>query len=150
MAYKDTIHIMGRQEPAVNIRYVIGPSADNGPADIKLVQTLFRYLSHLGKTPTKRYTGLRLSELPAVNGRLDEKTKKAIWSFQMTNSRFLQNIDGYIHPASYQNRKLSGRPKFMTITLMHLLAQEVTLHNPEPSYIDGLIKITPELGAWLA
>lgn len=149
MAYKDTININGHDEPAVNIRWVVGPRASNGPADVMLVQTLFHYLSYEGSTPTRKHTGLDRSQLPAMDGRFGAKTSHAVTEFQRKNARFLQNVDGLVHPADYKGRRLSEQPRFLTITLMHLLAQECALFSNEPNYINGLIKLNPVLKPWL-
>ena len=150
MAYKQIININGTNEPAVNIRWNVGPGAPNGPADVMLIQTFINYLSFYGKTPTSKHTGLGPGELPAMDGKFGPKTARAVLQFQRQNARFLQNVDGIVHPASYNGRNLSGRPRYMTITLMHLFGQERALMENQPSYIDGLIRLNPALKGWLA
>ncbi len=150
MAYKDTIKVGTIIEPAVNIRYVVGPGADNGPADVMLIQTLFHYVAYSGQYAA-RYLGLQLNELPAITGKCRYKTQQAILKFQMRNAKQLLNVDGRIHPASYGGRTITaGKDKrFMSITLLHFFATEVQVWHPEPTYIQGLIRLAPDLRSWL-
>jgi len=149
-ALKEMITIGTTREAAVNVTYKVGAGGDNGPADVMLIQTMFRFLAD-AKGITRLRSGLAPSDLPAITGTCDLKTKRAILKFQEHNARKLLSVDGAIHPASYTGRVIKpGEPRVMTITLMHFLAAESQLYYPERSYIDILIKLEPRLRPWLS
>lgn len=149
MAYKDTIKVENLVEPAVNIRFKVGPAADNGPADVMLIQALFHYIAYKGHSV--RYLGLQPNELPAISGKFRFKTQHAILRFQMRNAKQLLGVDGFIHPASYLGRTIkAGMDKrYMTMTLLHFYATEMQAFHPDPTYIHGLIRLAPDLRSWL-
>jgi len=142
----ETITVGKWKEPGVNLHFTVGAGGDNGMADVMLVQTMMRYI---GAMQGKRY-GISLSELPKITGICDAKTQRAIWKFQIRNARHLRNPDGLIHPASYTGRSITpGEKKVMTITLMHFYAAEAAVFSNEPNYVQGLIKVEPQLAPWL-
>ncbi|MGQ0541160.1 MAG: hypothetical protein ACT4O9_04820, partial [Blastocatellia bacterium] len=121
---------------------------DNGNADVMLIQTFFHYLR--SQTPGYRgLNGLRNREIPEITTICDTKTKRAIFKFQQFHARHLLSIDGLIHPAKYKGRVLKNTKRFMTITLLHLLAEEINQLNNGSHYIDRLIEIEPRLRQWL-
>lgn len=150
MPAKEIITLGGFREPAVKITFTVGAGGDNGPADVMLIQTLFHYISNINGMPMKNI-GFPLTEIPEITGRCDAKTKKAILSFQRKNAGKLLNIDGLIHPAAYQGRNIrAGEPRVMTMTLLHYYATDMAVHRSESNYIDGLIKMVPQLRPWLS
>ena len=150
MPMKDTITMGTLRERAVNINFKVGTGGDNGPADVMLVQTMIHYLAFLGNKPMHN-VGLQRSELPPISGVCEHKTKQAIFKFQRRNAGKLLAVDGLIEPALYDGRTIRpGEPRVMTMTLFHFLATEMAIFRPEAHYIDGLIKITPQLKPWLS
>jgi hypothetical protein len=150
MAKKDTITFGTVAEPAVNVHFSVGSKGDNGPADVMLIQTMFRYLAHIKGIPTQ-YLGLRLKDLPEITGYCDDKTKQAILKFQIKNAKHLLKIDGLIHPASYEDRNIkAGEPRLMSITLLHFYAKEMQAWHPEQTYIEDLANMVPQLQPWLS
>lgn len=134
MGKKDTIHMVGgTSETAVNIHFPVGPGVENGPADVKTIQTLFRFLANHSKHSSITYFDLRPDQLPSVSGRCGYRTQRAILNFQRKHARRLQRVDGLIHPASYEGRTLKGgtEKRWMTITLLHFFAVEVVRRRAE-------------------
>lgn len=150
MAKKEIITIGTARGPGVNVHFSVGPSGDNGRADVMLVQALLRYISNIGGK-AMYFLGFPLNELPDITGICDSKTQRAIQRFQQKNAGKLLSVDGHIHPADYDGRRIRPlEPRVMTITLLHYYSSDVALHKPEPTYIDGLIGMVPELRPWLA
>jgi len=150
MPKKDTITYGTVKESAVNLHFKVGAGGDNGIADVMLIQTLFRYIGKIGQKAMYNI-GLQLHELPAIDGICGRVTKNAILKFQRKNASKVLAVDGLIEPASYEGRTIrAGEPRVMTMTLLHFLALEMQAYHPEPSYIDTLIKMTPQLRPWLS
>ncbi|MGD9562392.1 MAG: peptidoglycan-binding protein [Pyrinomonadaceae bacterium] len=159
MAHKELISFRSGQFWGVNTTYKIGPHADNGPADVMLVQTLFRYLSYASEN-TKSDLGYTEGDLPQATGKFDGKTAAIISKFQRKNAAKLLSADGSIHPASYSGRvirsvhwdPLLARPRqqVMTITLLHIYAwYAASIFDTTGNYVSKLAMITPELRSWL-
>jgi hypothetical protein len=150
MAKKDTITMGSLREPAANIHFSVGTGGDNGAADVMLIQTMFHYISHIKGSPMKNI-GFPLNQIPEITGVCDFKTKQAIFRFQQKNAHKLLRVDGLIEPALYEGRNIKpGGPRYMTMTLLHFYATEMSLFHPEPNYIDGLVKMVPNLRTWLS
>lgn len=153
MAKKDTItYRTGAgtdRQPCVNVHFRVGIGGDNSAADVMLIQTLFHYFGHYEGRPHPKL-GFPLREMPAITGDCDLKTNMAILNFQRANRHSLHSVDGLIHPASYEGRNIkTGERRVMTITLLHFFANEMSINHPEPHYIDGLVKMVPDLRPWL-
>ncbi len=153
MAKKDTMTLGGLRSTAVNLHFPVGAikdNAGNGQADVMLVQTMFHYIARTKDGTAMRNSGLGPGQLPRVDGICGAKTKQAILMFQRTNANRLLRVDGIVEPAKYDGRDIKPGQRYMTLTWMHHLAETMALHNSDPSYIDGLISITPQLRSWLS
>lgn len=157
MPQKEIINFSKVKSYGVNTNFIVGPGGANGPADVMLVQALFRYIANLSMQSIKMQSGLAGIDLSAVDGVCGAKTNLAILQFQRANAQKLIKVDGRIHPASYEGRVMtsdmtdyiyqSKAKPIMTITLLHLYA-----FYAEPTrddYISGLVAIAPELKTWL-
>ncbi len=135
-----------QSETCTNITFSVGLCADNGPADVMLVQTLFNYI---GKS-NPRKLGFSMSSMPAIDGRVGPVTRNAIFSFQRAHQSRLLSVDGVIHPAKYEGRVIKNMGgRMMTITLLDRFAHEEGVMTSDPDYIRGLINLAPQLAPWL-
>jgi hypothetical protein len=129
----------------VNISDVVGVGEANERNDVMLIQALFKLV---GYSPyyAKLYFGMDKAELPEPTGDLDDKTVKAIWSFQKKTARRLLNIDGKIHPANYKDRVIK-KPweRVMAITFLNMNAIDGALMEHNTDLISALKKIAPSL-----
>jgi hypothetical protein len=143
----------------VNTHFKIGAHFDNPPADVMMIQTLFRYLSFAGGY-IKGELGYGDGDLPEVNGKFDTRTQSVLRKFQQKNRAKLITTDGTIHPASYEGRTLKmphwqplmNHPvvPVMTITLLHIYAWYTEyVFNRTANYVGHLVAMTPELKSWL-
>ena len=154
MAFKDTLTYRGgsatASRPCVNVRFKVGIGGDNGQADVMLIQTMFHYFGHYKGKANPRI-GFPLGQIPAITGICDDKTKRAILSFQRANRQSLLKIDGLIEPADYSGRVINYgvSKRVMTITLLDQFVYEEALMRGEPDHIAALIKVLPQLRAWL-
>jgi hypothetical protein len=153
MAKKDKLNLQGSFFDTVNLHYSVGRSADNKPDDVMLIQALFQWI---GFTPATAFgqLGMSIAQLPKITGVCDGVTQRAIVAFQRKNARNLLNIDGVIHPASYENRRLN-RPagsRVMAITLLgdFALDAEVGRDFKGGDFIKGLVSLEPRLKQALA
>lgn len=137
-----------REVYGANLTFSVGNGGDNGAADVMLIQSFFHYLRSpiLGR---KGLNGLKNSEIPQISTICDTKTKRAIFKFQQHHAQSLLSVDGLVHPAKYVGRTLKLPGRFMTITLMHILADELNFIRNGSHYIDRLIEIEPRLRQWL-
>lgn len=159
MPQTELIKFRSGQFWAVNTNFRIGPNAENGEADLMLIQTLFRYLSY-SSTNTKGDLGFGDADVPAVTGKFDARTQAVIRRFQQKNAAKLLSADGFVDPASYQGRQIavthweSLLPKpvqpVMTITLLHVYAwYAASRFDGIGNYIGSLAQMTPQLRSWL-
>ena len=149
MPFKDTITIGGRTSSAVNLHFSVGVGGGNGAADVMLVQTMFHYLAHV-YGQAMPYNGFSWNFLPDINGRCDDKTLRAIRSFQEAHANRLLRVDGLVEPAQYAGRQIASKnERVLTITLMHFLASEMHWQQQGGHYISGLVKTNPALWNWL-
>lgn len=126
-----------------NISTVVGEGLKNDRNDVLLIQTLFRLIGS-GEVFSRAFFGLEPHELPAVNGICDKDTIKAIWKFQRHRRHRLLNVDGKIHPGSFQNRVLTGGPEArqMMITLLNMNAAQIGDHT---DLISVIRRTTPSI-----
>jgi hypothetical protein len=153
MAKKETMTLGGLKSAAVNLTFPVGAiknNSGNGQADVMLVQTMFHYLARMKGGPAMKNVGFPPSQLPRIDGVCGSNTKQAIVNFQRYNANRLLRVDGVIEPAKYDGRNIKPGQRYMTLTWMHHLAEEIAIFNSDASYIDGLIQITPQLRSWLS
>lgn len=149
MPKRQTIHIGGVKDSAVNIDFKVGAGGDNGIADVMLIQALFHLISSY--SPKTFFLGFPIRERPAITGICDWKTNQAILKFQRQNAKRLLAVDGLVHPAAYDGRTIKGgETRVMAMTLLHYYASDAAVFRNEPHYIDSLIKIAPQLRQWLS
>lgn len=151
MSMKDTMTMAGGKSTAVNVNFAVGAVSDhvgNGQMDVMLVQTIFHYLARYkdGK-PVKKH-GISPGQLPKIDGKCGPVTKQAILSFQRAHAKRLLRVDGIVEPAKYDGRNITPGQRYLTITWMHHMLEEMALFNNE-SYFDGLLRITPKLRSWM-
>jgi hypothetical protein len=149
MAKKDKINVRGSLFDTVNLNYRVGRGAENRPDDVMLVQALFRWIAY-NPGAAKGQLGVSMSELPQITGTCDAVTQKVILAFQWKNSGKLLNVDGVIHPASYENRRLNypagGSTRLMAITLLCDLALDAgPARQYAGTFIQGLVELEPRL-----
>jgi len=151
MAKKDVMTFHAGQQiinrTCVNVHFSVGGAHTdgNGPADIMLVQALFNYI---GKS-NPRVLGFSRQSIPAIDGKIGDQTRNAILSFQRRHSHKLLSVDGIVHPANYENRRIKMEGRLMTITLLDQFASTEGLMNNEPDHIAGIVKLEPRLAPWL-
>lgn len=133
----------------LNLHWSVGLNGDNGPADVMLVQALFRYIAH-DRHSAGKYFGLPLNRIPQISTKMDSATKMAILAFQRTNSKRVLKIDGTIEPAKYEGRVIKNtKGRVMTITLLEMFAKLRAFDNSDMDHINGVIKLEPRLAPWL-
>lgn len=132
---------------AANLDFRVGEHGENRQADVMLIQSLFQYIGAKGNAARRCVEGIRL---PSVDGICGAITKRAIRQFQHKHSHRLLRVDGVIHPASYNGRKIAdlGSP-VMTIMLLHFFASDASLFLSDADYFSGLIRIEPRLSPFL-
>jgi hypothetical protein len=81
-------------------------------------------------------------EVPDFNGRMDGVTLAAIRTFQRRWAHNLIRSDGVIHPAQYRFRNITASPRgpLMTITMLHLLAQDAARQFNETDYTELVLQ----------
>jgi len=127
-----------------NISEVVGEGLTNDRNDVLLIQTLFRLIGGIHEVFSRAFFGLEPHEMPAISGICDKNTIKAIWKFQRHRRHRLLNVDGVIHPGSFQNRVLTGGPEArqMMITLLNMNAAQIGDHL---NLISVIRRITPSI-----
>jgi hypothetical protein len=137
----------------VNVHYRVGRGGENRPDDVMLIQALFRLIAS-DPVITSRQLGIPVAQIPEVTGSCDARTQNCIWAFQWKNCHQLLNVDGVIHPASYENRRLSGAKgvRLMAITLLTGFAYDAVLMRNlgDSSVATGLVEFEPRLKSALA
>jgi hypothetical protein len=132
---------------AVNLDFRVGHGGENCQPDVMLVQSLLRYIG-LERGSARRYLGN--IEIPNTDGICGPKTRRAIEQFQRKHSHRLMGVDGVIYPAKYNGQDTWDPTKpTMTITLLHSFAWDAALSQRDMNYIEGLMRITPRLRAFL-
>jgi len=148
MARRDVMNIsrFGTPMEGINLDFRVGLNAENRIGDVLAVQTLFRYIG-LDAEFKKRFLGDMT--IPKSDGICGSITLRAIRHFQRKNAGKLIRVDGVIHPASYKGRMVDYQKPLMTITLLHLFAWEAMGFQPDVDYVDGLIRIQPNVAHYL-
>ena len=147
MAQIDKADLKVLKEHHANVSETIGVGEKNEKNDVLLIQVLFKLVG-FSDHYAKKYFGLTVKDLPELNGKLDEKTIRAIWSFQRKMSHQLQNVDGKIHPASYSDRVLKKAyqgGRVMVITLLNMLAPDGALMYYNTDVVSAIKVIAPQL-----
>lgn len=152
MAKKDKLNLRGSFFTTINLHYAVGRNAENRPDDVMLIQALFQWI---GFTPVtaRSVLGVSIAELPKITGICDVITQRAIDAFQRKNAGKLLNVDGVIHPASYENRRLNRTvgSRLMAITLLGDLALDAGIGREfMGDFVQGLVSLEPRLKAALA
>ena len=151
MASVEKINFDGRTGLGVNISSIVGAGGINDRDDVLVIQGLFNFIAK-GLNPAS--VGLvGLYKIPDVTGDMDGETYSAIGEFQIRNAYRLLSAksDGRIHPAKYQNTRLSSNSKrFMSITLLHIMAMDVAVMNGNLDYLGGMSSLNAELGGVIA
>jgi hypothetical protein len=135
--------VYGKHQYA-NISTEVGQGLANERNDVLLIQTLFWLIGGAGKVFSRAFFGYDPIYLPAISGTCDGDTLNTIWSFQRHRRYRLLNVDGKIHPASYQNRVLKSGPEArqMSITLLNMNAAQIISTN---DIISAIKRMTPEI-----
>jgi hypothetical protein len=147
MPRRDLITLDGDTKYGLNVFDTVGVRGANRPGDVMTIQAMFRYLGELW---TKDGTGtmpFMYSLLIDPDGIIGHKTINAILAYQRTYVHKVLGVDGTIHPAKYENRKMSTRKPLMTITRMHddlLNAQERGL-----DYTREIARRFPNVAFWI-
>lgn len=149
MPRRDLISINQNTHYGLNVFDTVGSGATNNPGDVMIIQAMFRYLYELWAR--KEYSALavlRKHLLLEPNGLIGSKTINAIFNFQRFYSWKLISADGKIHPAKYENRKIStgNGKRLMTITLLHL---ELWMAEPGLDYTVEIGRRFPNVAFWI-
>jgi hypothetical protein len=148
MAKIDMANIPPMQVEHANISDAVGNGEKNEKNDVLLIQALFKLVGYNDRH-ARKFFGLAVKDLPEATGSFDEKTRRAIWAFQYQSAHRLLNVDGKIHPASYQNRVIKNAFKagtrLMIITLLNIEAPEGAVINHSDAVIPAIKKIAPSI-----
>lgn len=149
MPRRDFICINGIKNYGLNVFDTVGIGGQNNPGDLMIVQAMFRYLYELWHRPEYLpLASLKKYFLLEPNGLIGSKTIDAILKFQRFYSWKLISVDGKIHPAKYENRKISTRngKRLMTITLLHY---ELWMAEPGLDYTVEIKRKFPNVAFWI-
>ena len=133
--------MQGEGSMGFNLSKPVGDAQFNQRGDVFLVQALLRFLVdafHGG-----HMTGMTSArEVPDFNGRMDAVTLAGIRTFQRRWAHNLISSDGVIHPAQYRFRNITTDPRgpLMTITMLHLLAQDAARRFNETDYTELMFR----------
>jgi len=113
--------------------------------DVILIQAMFRFIAE-GFEETSNLGLASPDDLPELSGFADSKTINAIRSFQTRWVNLLLRTDGLIHPANYfRNLQVSGSKPRMSITMIHLLAENAAALMNEVDYTQVMPQLFPIL-----
>jgi hypothetical protein len=141
MPIREQIMMQGEISMGFNLSKPVGDKQFNLRDDVFMVQALLRFIVeafHGG-----RMTGMTSAgEVPDFNGRMDAVTLAAIRTFQRRWAHNLIRSDGVIHPAQYRFRNITASPRgpLMTITMLHLLAQDAARRFNETDYTELVLQ----------
>lgn len=142
-----SINLNGERVLTVNVSGIVGFAGANHRDDVLLIQGLFQYIA-AGLYPGALGLGGEY-KIPEITGTMDADTYSAISEFQIKNagSLLMSRFDGRIHPASYENRRLTtgGNKRYMSITLLHIMASDAAVMQSHHDYTQGLAALSPEL-----
>lgn len=134
-------------EKHANISDIVGIGGKNEKSDVMLIQVLFKLIGYSDFYAGK-FFGLAAKDLPEPTGDLDEKTIRAIWSFQRKMSYRLLSLDGKIHPANYKDRVLKKAfrgGRLMAITLLNMEAIDRTIALKSSDVPEAVKKLAPAI-----
>ena len=149
MAKREMIQVDGNEEWGLNVSETVGIGGRNKRGDVMLIQAMFRYIVKSGRESLVGVSSI--DELPQVDGNYDGRLGHLILNYQRNNRERLLNIDGVIHPASYQNREIKDKGIYplMTMTLLHwhtFITANVALGA---DYTTAFLNEFPSLRAWV-
>ncbi|MEO6589996.1 MAG: hypothetical protein ABIP06_11905 [Pyrinomonadaceae bacterium] len=141
------INLNGERQLTLNLSGIVGHAGANRKDDVMLIQGFFNYIAK-GLYPGA--VGLDGSyKIPQITGEMDGDTYSAIGEFQIRNAGqlLMSRFDGRIHPANYANRQLNtgGGKRYMSITLLHIMASDAAMMQSDYDYVQGLTKLNSEL-----
>ncbi len=141
------INLNGERQLTLNLSGIVGFGGANRKDDVMLIQGFFNYIAR-GLYPGAVGLGGDY-KIPEITGEMDGDTYSAIGEFQIRNAaRLLMNrFDGRIHPANYADRQLhtGGNKRYMSITLLHIMATDAAVMQSDFDYTSGLAKLNSEL-----
>ena len=146
MPRRDLITLDGETKYGLNVFDTVGARGANRHGDVMTIQAMFRYLGELW---TKDGTGtlpFMHDLLVEPNGMIGRKTIDAILAYQRTYGHKVLSIDGTIHPAKYENRKMSSRKPLMTITRMH---DDLLNAHGAGDYTKEIARRFPNVAFWI-
>lgn len=145
MAQFEPINFDGVTEMGINIRKIVGWAGADLEEDVMLLQTVFEYIS-IGVGP--HVFGMEQPFKAEVRGYMDHDTLYALGEFQVKNAgRLLTDTFRRMHPASYKGRVIRNHmtSKLMTITYLHILAQQAGMMQGSLDYTQDLLELEPRL-----
>lgn len=141
------LYLNGHRELTLNISGIVGFGGVNHKDDVLLIQGFFNYIAK-GLYPGALGLGGNY-KVPGITGEMDADTYSAIGEFQIKNARnlLMNRFDGRIHPANYGNRQLhtGGNKRYMSITLLHIMATDAAVMQSDYDYMQGLAKLNSDL-----
>ena len=149
MPKRELIKIDDLEMSGFNVSETVGIGGKNEEGDVMLIQAIFYFLGAHDQLST--FDVKSLSELTGVDGQYTNRLGQFILSYQKTKDYLLLSVDGLIHPASYEDRKIlfgegGGDNRLMTITSLHL---EMALATFNEDYTTDFLRFFPGLGVWI-
>lgn len=145
------INLNGEKQLTLNLSGIVGNAGANRKDDVMLIQGLFNYIAK-GLYPGAVGLGGDY-KIPEITGEMDADTYSAIGEFQIRNAArlLMKQFDGRIHPANYANRQLhsGGNKRYMSITLLHIMASDAAVMQSDYDYIQGLANLNPGLATYI-
>ena len=147
MPRRDLISLDGNENYGLNVFDTVGLGGANRPGDVMVVQAMFRFLHDVHIEQEYPYPSMEGKDIEP-NGIVGNRTIQAITNYQRRNSTWVLSTDGVVHPAKYENRKItSGLGKrVMTITYLHL---EVWLADNTLDYTREIARRFPNVAFWI-
>lgn len=139
MAKYDAVRIKGKLWLALSNDQSVGVGGVNETGDVMLIQAMLRYISP--------FDFVRAGNIiPELTGDFNTATGDAIKNFQQEYSVRLLQIDGVIHPPSYEGRDLKNPfNPLMTITFLHILCKNTAKYYAHEGYTFGITFLFPQL-----
>jgi|GEM_PF-5703670 len=107
-------------ENAFNLSAQVGPRMPNRMGDVIVIQAMLNVIA--SERVWSEYNGLKLSLMPQVTGKFEQKTERAIRSFQEARHYNLVRVDGVVHPGAFENRIIRLDASIMSISLLNMEA----------------------------
>jgi hypothetical protein len=142
MAKYDAVRIKGKMYLTLSNDHSVGAGSRNEISDVMLIQAMLRYI-----VPYQLMIAEPAPSYPAVTGVFDAETGEAINHFQSSFSPRLLNLDGVVHPPSYEGRDLKEpllKP-LMTITMLHIICKHSTKFYAHSRYPLDITRLMPQL-----